>query len=48
MRFALVPCSRYDARIFYIGSLHDGMNLVANEFIAARSDERDVPAAIGS
>ena len=26
----------------YVGSLHDGMNLVAKEFVAARSDERGV------
>lgn len=26
----------------YVGSLHDGMNLVAKEFIAARNDERGV------
>src|SRR5262249_32649349 len=26
----------------YVGSLHDGMNLVAKEFVAARDDERGV------
>jgi trehalose-6-phosphate synthase len=26
----------------YVGSLHDGMNLVAKEFVSARSDERGV------
>jgi len=26
----------------YVGSLHDGMNLVAKEFVAARNDERGV------
>ena len=26
----------------YVGSLHDGMNLVAKEFVAARTDERGV------
>jgi trehalose 6-phosphate synthase len=30
------------ASICYVGSLHDGMNLVAKEFVAARSDERGV------
>lgn len=28
------------ADVCYVGSLHDGMNLVAKEFIAARDDER--------
>jgi trehalose 6-phosphate synthase len=28
------------ADICYVGSLHDGMNLVAKEFVAARDDER--------
>jgi trehalose 6-phosphate synthase len=28
------------ADVCYVGSLHDGMNLVAKEFVAARSDER--------
>ena len=26
----------------YVGSLHDGMNLVAKEFVSARDDERGV------
>jgi trehalose 6-phosphate synthase len=26
----------------FVGSLHDGMNLVAKEFVAARNDERGV------
>ena len=26
----------------YVGSLHDGMNLVAKEFVCARDDERGV------
>jgi trehalose 6-phosphate synthase len=30
------------ADICYIGSLHDGMNLVAKEFVSAREDERGV------
>jgi trehalose 6-phosphate synthase len=30
------------ADVCYVGSLHDGMNLVAKEFVAARSDERGV------
>jgi trehalose 6-phosphate synthase len=30
------------ADICYVSSLHDGMNLVAKEFIAARDDERGV------
>ncbi|HET8705048.1 MAG TPA: trehalose-6-phosphate synthase [Pseudomonadales bacterium] len=30
------------ARFCYVSSLHDGMNLVAKEFIAARDDERGV------
>jgi trehalose 6-phosphate synthase len=30
------------ADICYVGSLHDGMNLVAKEFVAARSDELGV------
>jgi trehalose 6-phosphate synthase len=28
------------ADVCYVGSLHDGMNLVAKEFVAAREDER--------
>jgi len=28
------------ADLCYVGSLHDGMNLVAKEFVAARDDER--------
>jgi trehalose 6-phosphate synthase len=30
------------ADVGYVGSLHDGMNLVAKEFVAARDDERGV------
>jgi trehalose 6-phosphate synthase len=30
------------ADVCYVGSLHDGMNLVAKEFVAARVDERGV------
>jgi trehalose 6-phosphate synthase len=30
------------ADVCYVSSLHDGMNLVAKEFVAARSDERGV------
>jgi trehalose 6-phosphate synthase len=30
------------ADFFYVGSLHDGMNLVAKEFVCARSDDRGV------
>jgi trehalose 6-phosphate synthase len=30
------------ADICYVSSLHDGMNLVAKEFVAARDDERGV------
>jgi len=30
------------ADVCYVSSLHDGMNLVANEFVAAREDERGV------
>ncbi|HET9025859.1 MAG TPA: trehalose-6-phosphate synthase, partial [Burkholderiaceae bacterium] len=30
------------ASICYVGSLHDGMNLVAKEYVAARDDERGV------
>jgi trehalose 6-phosphate synthase len=30
------------AAVCYVGSLHDGMNLVAKEFAAARDDERGV------
>jgi trehalose 6-phosphate synthase len=30
------------ANVCYVGSLHDGMNLVAKEFICARDDERGV------
>jgi len=30
------------AHVCYVGSLHDGMNLVAKEFISARDDERGV------
>jgi trehalose 6-phosphate synthase len=30
------------ADLCYVGSLHDGMNLVAKEFVAAREDERGV------
>lgn len=30
------------ADVCYVGSLHDGMNLVAKEFVAAREDERGV------
>ena len=30
------------ANLCYVSSLHDGMNLVAKEFVAARSDERGV------
>jgi trehalose-6-phosphate synthase len=30
------------ANVFLVTSLHDGMNLIAKEFIAARSDERGV------
>jgi trehalose 6-phosphate synthase len=30
------------ADLCYISSLHDGMNLVAKEFVAAREDERGV------
>jgi len=28
--------------VCYVGSLHDGMNLVAKEFVRARTDERGV------
>lgn len=36
-------CRYYRAADFcYVGSLHDGMNLVAKEFVAARDDERGV------
>jgi trehalose 6-phosphate synthase len=30
------------ADVCYVGSLHDGMNVVAKEFVAARNDERGV------
>jgi trehalose 6-phosphate synthase len=30
------------ADVCYVGSLHDGMNLVAKEFVAARDDEQGV------
>src|SRR4029079_12530122 len=30
------------ADVCYVGSLHDGMNLVAKEFVCARDDERGV------
>jgi trehalose 6-phosphate synthase len=30
------------ADVCYVGSLHDGMNLVAKEFVASRNDERGV------
>ena len=30
------------ADVCYVSSLHDGMNLVAKEFVAAREDERGV------
>src|SRR5262249_39995024 len=30
------------ADLCYVGSLHDGMNLVAKEFVTARDDERGV------
>jgi trehalose 6-phosphate synthase len=30
------------ADVCYVGSLHDGMNLVAKEFVAARDDDRGV------
>ena len=30
------------ADVCYVGSLHDGMNLVAKEFVASRSDEDGV------
>ncbi|HEX6734312.1 MAG TPA: trehalose-6-phosphate synthase [Azonexus sp.] len=30
------------AEVCFVGSLHDGMNLVAKEFVAARDDERGV------
>jgi trehalose 6-phosphate synthase len=30
------------AEVCYVGSLHDGMNLVAKEFVCARADERGV------
>jgi trehalose 6-phosphate synthase len=30
------------AQVCYVGSLHDGMNLVAKEFVSARDDERGV------
>jgi trehalose 6-phosphate synthase len=30
------------ADVFYVSSLHDGMNLVAKEFVSAREDERGV------
>jgi trehalose 6-phosphate synthase len=30
------------ANLVYVSSLHDGMNLVAKEFVAAREDERGV------
>jgi trehalose 6-phosphate synthase len=30
------------ADVCYVGSLHDGMNLVAKEFVSARDDERGV------
>ena len=30
------------ADLCYVSSLHDGMNLVAKEFVAARDDERSV------
>jgi trehalose 6-phosphate synthase len=32
------------ADVCYVGSLHDGMNLLAKEFVAARDDERGVLA----
>ena len=36
-------CRLYRAADFcYVGSLHDGMNLVAKEFVSARTDERGV------
>ena len=40
------PCEVYQfyraADFCYVGSLHDGMNLVAKEFVCARADERGV------
>ena len=30
------------ADVCYVGSLHDGMNLVAKEFVSARDDDRGV------
>ena len=30
------------ADVCYVSSLHDGMNLVAKEFVSARDDERGV------
>ena len=30
------------ADVCFVSSLHDGMNLVAKEFVAARDDERGV------
>jgi trehalose 6-phosphate synthase len=40
------PARVYDfyraANVCYVSSLHDGMNLVAKEFVAAREDERGV------
>jgi trehalose 6-phosphate synthase len=40
------PCEVYRyyraADFCYVGSLHDGMNLVAKEFVAARDDEQGV------
>src|SRR4029079_639914 len=38
---ALFRCYRA-ADVCYVSSLHDGMNLVAKEFVAARDDERGV------
>ena len=34
-RVSVVPGCRH-----HVGSLHDGMNLVAKEFVSARDDER--------
>jgi len=31
------------ADVCYVGSLHEGMNLVAKEFVCSRDDERGVP-----
>src|SRR5262249_36512869 len=43
-RHAPIDVYRYlrAADVCYVGSLHDGMNLVAKEFVSARDDERGV------